>query len=103
IPQQVYGQRSGPLSSLDAWSRVTMARAGSFSAAIAASTSLSPAALFLLARSSAFSSCAQAFIAARSSAVNPPVLPLPAVLLADVFVLFLAGFLSAIVLSSRQI
>jgi hypothetical protein len=37
-------------------------------------------------------------MAARSSAVNPlDVLPLPVVLLADLFVVFVAGFLSGIV------
>src|SRR5215208_3671690 len=49
-----------------------MARSGSCISAIFASTSLSPAARFLFARSSAFSSLARSFIAARSSAVNPP-------------------------------
>ena len=48
-----------------------MARSGSFIAATAASRSRSPSALFLLARASAFSSWARAFIAARSSSVNP--------------------------------
>src|SRR5438445_10411564 len=80
-----------------AWSRLAMARSGSFMAAIAASTSLSPAALFLLARSSAFSSWARAFIAARSSSVNPlDFLSIAVVLFADFCVLFFAGFLSAI-------
>src|SRR5215213_2797896 len=48
-----------------------MARSGSGISAIFASRSLSPAARFLFARASAFSSLARSFIAARSSAVNP--------------------------------
>src|SRR5215470_16806448 len=48
-----------------------MARSFPFIAEIASRTSRSPSALFLLARASAFSSWARAFIAARSSAVNP--------------------------------
>src|SRR5947207_10858525 len=48
-----------------------MVRSLPFIAAIAASTSRSPSALFLFARASAFSSWARAFMAARSSAVNP--------------------------------
>src|SRR5689334_23907410 len=48
-----------------------MARSLAFIAAIAASTSRSPSALFLFARASAFSSWARAFIAARSSAAKP--------------------------------
>src|SRR5215510_11785127 len=47
-----------------------MERSGSGILAIVASTSLSPSALFLFARASAFSSWARAFIAARSSSVN---------------------------------
>src|SRR5437588_2509952 len=74
-----------------------MARSGSFIAAIAASTSCSPAALSLLARSCAFSSRTRAFIAARSSAVNPlDDVRFVVVLFADFCVAFFAGFLSAI-------
>src|SRR5215218_10454053 len=87
IPYQVFGQRAGALAVTIAWSRLAMARSDPFIAAIAASTSRSPSARFLLARSSAFSSWARAFIAARSSPVNP---------LADFFVSFLAGFLAGI-------
>src|SRR5687767_11563587 len=58
-----------------AWSRSAMARSGPGISAIFASTSLSPSALFLLARASAFSSWARSFIAARSSSVSPLVLP----------------------------
>src|SRR5215207_3822513 len=54
-----------------AWSRSAMARSGCGISAILASTALSPAALFLVMRASAFSSWARSFIAARSSAVNP--------------------------------
>src|SRR5215203_5874590 len=72
-----------------AWSRSAMARSIPFISAIFASRALSPSAL----AASAFSSRARSRIAARSSAVNPLV---AAVLFADVCVLFLAGFLSAI-------
>src|SRR5262245_36954709 len=48
-----------------------MARSGACMFAIAASTSRSPSALLLFARSSALRSLARALIAARSSAVNP--------------------------------
>src|SRR5262245_2366618 len=71
IPYQVFGQRSGALSWTIAWTRLARARSGSFIAVIAARSARSPSALLLLARSSAFSSWARAFIAAFSSAVNP--------------------------------
>src|ERR1041384_8216852 len=71
IPYQVFGQRAGALALTIAWSRLAMARSFPFIAAIAASTSRSPSALFFSARASAFRSWARAFIAARSSAVNP--------------------------------
>ena len=61
-----------------------MARSGPCISAIFASTSLSPAALSLLARASAFNSRARSFIAARSSSVNPFCVP------------FFAGVFSAI-------
>src|SRR2546426_9362406 len=97
IPYHVLGDRAGALALMIAWSRFAMARSGSFIAAIAASTSRSPSALFLLARASAFSSWARAFIAARSSAVNPLDVLLRAVaLLTDFWVPFFAGFLSGI-------
>src|SRR5512132_3332568 len=97
IPYQVFGQRSGALASMIAWSRLAMARSGSFIAAIAASRSRSPSSLFLLARASAFRSWARAFIAARSSAVNPlDVLVRAVALFADFCVTFVAGFFSAI-------
>ncbi len=64
-----------------------MARSGPCISAIFASTALSPSAFF--------SSWARSFIAARSSSVNP-LDALPAVLLADFCVPFIAGFLSAI-------
>ena len=48
-----------------------MARSGSVISAIFASKSLSPSALSLFARASAFSSLARSFIAAFSSSVNP--------------------------------
>src|SRR5256884_8716134 len=97
IPYQVFGERAGALALMIAWSRLAMARSGSFIATIAASTSLSPSALSLSARASAFSSWARAFIAARSSSVNPlDFLLIPVVLLAAFCVDFFAGFLSAI-------
>src|SRR3989304_5137928 len=71
IPYQVFGERAGALALMLAWSRSAMARSGSSISAIFASTSLSPSALFLFARASAFSSWARSFIAARSSSVHP--------------------------------
>jgi len=75
-----------------------MARSGSVISAIFASTfastSLSPSALFLFARASAFSSCARSRIAACSSSVNR-LDALTLVVLADCRVPFFAGFLSA--------
>ena len=68
-----------------------MPRSGSCISAIFASTSLSPSALFLFVRASAFSSCARSFIAARSSSVNPlDFLLVAVVLLADFCVSFFA-------------
>src|SRR5262249_33142632 len=97
MPYQVFGQRAGAVASTIACSRLAMTRSGSFIASIAASRSRSPSALFLLARSSAFSSRARALTAARSSAVNPfDFMPVAVVLWADFCVLFFAGFLSAI-------
>src|SRR5690606_20357786 len=59
-----------------AWIRSAMARSESSISAIFASTSRSPSALALFVRvprrASAFNSRARSFIAARSSAVNPP-------------------------------
>src|SRR4029078_5189516 len=71
IPYQVFGARAGALSLMIAWSRSAMERSGSCIASIAASTALSPSALFLFARASAFSSWARFLIAAFSSPVNP--------------------------------
>src|SRR4029450_10352009 len=89
IPYQVLGERAGALALMMAWSRLAMARSGSCIAAIFASTSPSPSALFLLPRSSAFSSWARSFIAARSSSVNPlDVLLITVALLADFCVSF---------------
>src|SRR5438874_6358451 len=91
IPYQVFGQRSGALARTIAWSRLAIARSDPFIAAIAASRSRSPSALSRLARSSAFSSRARAFIAARSASVNPwDVVPAAVVLLADFCVAFFA-------------
>ncbi len=56
IPYQVFGESSGALALMIAWSRLAMARSGPGISAIFASTSRSPSALFLLARASAFSS-----------------------------------------------
>src|SRR5262245_38538031 len=86
IPYQVFGASSGALAVTIAWSRSAMTRSGACILPIASSTSRSPSALLLFARSSAFSSLARSLIAARSSAVNP---------LAG-FVSFVAGFRSAI-------
>jgi hypothetical protein len=49
IPYQVFGERSGALALMIAWSRLAMARSGPGISAIFASTSRSPSALFLLA------------------------------------------------------
>src|SRR5258706_4080691 len=82
IPYQVFGERAGALALMIAWSRLPMARSGSFIAAIAASTALSPSALSLSARASAFSSWMRAFAAAFSSSENPlDFLPVGVVLL----------------------
>src|SRR5688500_12064731 len=93
IPYQVFGQRSGAAAVMIAWSRLAIARSLPFISAIAARRSRSPSALFLFSRASAFNSWARAFIAARSSAVNPFVAVVP---LADPCVFF-ADLVSAIV------
>src|SRR5438034_6530426 len=74
IPYQVLGDRSGPLALMMAWSRSPRARSGSGISAIFSSTSASPSALAARGprRAAVFSSWAWSFIAARSSAVNPP-------------------------------
>src|SRR5436309_3390613 len=71
IPYQVFGESAGALALMIAWTRLAMARSRACIAAIAASTSLSPSALSLVARAAVFSSRLRSFIAARSSAVNP--------------------------------
>src|SRR2546422_10604442 len=93
IPYQVFGERAGALALMIAWSRLAMARSGSFIAAIAASTALSPSAFSLFARASAFSSWARAFIAARSSSVNPLAFLLTAVVLLADFCVFFFGLI----------
>src|SRR5215475_15155336 len=93
IPYQVLGERAGALALMMAWSRSHRARSGSGISAIFARTSLSPSALSARGprRADVFSSWACSFIAARSSAVNPPdVLPL-VVLFADFCGSFIAG------------
>src|SRR5262249_40910155 len=70
IPYQSFGQRAGALALTIAWIRSPSARSGSGIAAIFATTALSPSALFLLARASAFSSRPRSFIAACSVSVN---------------------------------
>ena len=80
-----------------------MARSVSLIAAIAASRSRSPSALFLLARSSAFSSRARAFIAARSSSVNPlEALAVAVIRLADLSVAVVADLFSGMTNSLLQ-
>src|SRR5262249_35846411 len=92
IPYQVFDERAGAMALMIAWSRFAMVRSGSFIAAIAASAALSPSASSLFTRA-AFSSWARAFIAPRSSSVNPVTFLLIAVgLLAD----FCASFLGLI-------
>src|SRR6476661_2842686 len=96
IPYQVFGERPGALALMIAWSRMAMERSGSGISAIFASTSLSPSALSLAARASAFISRARSFIAARSSSVNPLAFPVAAVLLLVGFsVFFVAPWLMA--------
>jgi len=68
IPYQVFGERTGALALMIAWSRLAMARSGCGISAIFASTSLSPSAFS--ARGAARLRL-QPFIAARSSSVNP--------------------------------
>src|SRR4029450_13367446 len=78
-----------------AWSRLAMVRSGPGISGILGRPAFSPAALSFFQRSSALSSLARSFIAARSSAENPSN-ALPVVLLADLRVPFLAVLLSAI-------
>src|SRR5579859_4803725 len=94
IPYQVFGERVGALALMITWSRPAMARSGSSIAAIAASTVLSPVALSLSARASAFSSLARFLIADRSSSVNPlDFLLIAAVLWTDSWVSFFSVWL----------
>ena len=95
IPYQVFGHRSGAAAVTIAWSRLAIARSDPFIAAIAASRTRSPSALFLFARASAFSSFARSLIAAFSSSEKPPdVLSFAVVPLAGFFASFIAGLLS---------
>src|SRR3984893_1691916 len=97
IPYQSLGERAGALALMIAWSRSPIARSGSGSSAILASTALSKSASSAR-RAAAFTSWTRSFIAPRSSSVNPlDVLPIAVVLLADFCVAFVPGFLSAIV------
>src|SRR5438128_7553021 len=90
IPYQVVGEREGALALMMAWSRLPMARSGSRISAIFASRALSPSAL----ASATFCSWTRAFIASRSSSVNPSYLFLVAAgLLADFCFSFIGGFL----------
>src|SRR5438128_11593335 len=87
IPYQVFGERSGALALMMAWSRSAKLRSGFGIAAIAASAALSS----FSPRASAFRSCAYAFAAARSSAVHPSdVFPVAGLLLVDFCVAFFA-------------
>src|SRR5205085_8800938 len=65
IPYQSFGERTGALAVMIAWSRSPRARSGAGLSPIFASTALSPSAL------SAFSSWTRSLIAPRSSSVNP--------------------------------
>src|SRR6059058_986635 len=96
IPYQVFGERAGALALMIAWSRSPMARSGCASAAIFASTALSPSALSARRRrrASAFSSWRRSLIATRSSSVYPlGLFPVAVVLLGDFRVPFFAGFI----------
>src|SRR5882672_11129184 len=95
IPYQVFGDRAGALILMIAWNRSAMARSGCGSAAIFASTALSPSALSARRPRcvSAFSSWRRSLIATRSSSVNLlGLLPVAVVLLGDFRALFFAGF-----------
>jgi len=93
IPYQVFGARVGPLVLMMTWSRSAMARSGCGSAAIFASTALSPSA-WLAPRRSAVNSWMCSLIAIRSSSVNPlGSFPLALVLVRDFGVFFFAGFI----------
>src|SRR2546422_10516280 len=97
IPYQSFGERTGALALMMAWSRSPTARSGAGIAAIFASTALSSSALPARGprRAAAFSSSPRSLTPPRSASVNP-LNALPVVLLADFFVPFFAGFLSAI-------
>jgi hypothetical protein len=81
-----------------------MARSGCGSAAIFASTALSPSALSVRPRrASAFNSWRRSLIATRSSPVNPLVFfPVAVVLLGDFCVPFFTGFIGAFLSGSLQ-
>jgi hypothetical protein len=96
IPYQVFGERAGALALMIAWSRSAMARSGCGSAAIFASTALSPSAWAARRsrRASAFNSWRRSLIATRSSSVNPArSCPVVVVLLGNLRVPFFAGFI----------
>src|SRR5579864_6024811 len=96
IPYQVFGERLGALALMIACSRSPIARSGCGSAAIFASTALSPSTLSPRRplRASAFSSWRRSLIATRSSSVNPlDFLPVAVLLLGDFCVPFFAGFI----------
>src|SRR5438046_8799504 len=86
IPYQVFGERSGALALMMAWSRSAKVRSGFGIAAIAASAAVSS----FSPRASAFRSWAYALAAARSSAVHPL-----AVLFVVLFAAFRVPFLTA--------
>src|SRR5262249_17350673 len=68
IPYQTFGERSGALALMIAWSRSPMARSGPGSAAIFASTALSPSALSARGRGRAaafFAACLVVLLALR--------------------------------------
>ena len=95
IPYQVFGERAGALALMIVCNRSAMARSGCRSAAIFASTALSPSALPAPApRCASFNSWTRSLIAARSSSVNPMrSFSVAVVLLADFCVPFFAGFI----------
>src|SRR5262249_31581033 len=96
IPYQVFGERADALALMIAWSRSPMTRSGCGSAAIFASTALSPSALSVRRprRASAFSSWRRSLIATCSSSVNPSgFFPVAVVLLGDFCVPLFADFI----------
>src|SRR5687767_309523 len=91
MPYQVFGESPGALAVTIAWIRLAMVRSAGGISAIFASRAFSPSAFW----ASAFSSRARSLMAERSKSLNPSAF-LRVVGLADLRVLFFAGFFSGI-------